>query len=189
MSLRDLPEMPDQPELITTQKEALEKLRKAIIRNHEDLHAANERKSISTVAWLHRNILELWVWTEYCSKSPQHAHEFALDAGRDACDALEILDTDDARATAEAVRNTALSRGFTSITRRYTTTSDAAKEIGQKALFTRWNKVMSKFAHPTAIFILGDLGEHETRFREQFYSVGCYLATKTVAKITHELGA
>ena len=49
----------------------------------EDLQKAYEQERVMTVAWLARNLLEIFIWVRYCSLSESHAKRFHEDAMRD----------------------------------------------------------------------------------------------------------
>ena len=60
------------------------KLAKALQQTTSELIATRTSKpSLSVVALLARNLLELRVWTEFCTKSAENARKFQLDAVRD----------------------------------------------------------------------------------------------------------
>lgn len=49
-----------------------------------DLFKSTEQDALPAAAWNARNLLELWVWTKYCSTSRANARRFYEDAIRDA---------------------------------------------------------------------------------------------------------
>jgi hypothetical protein len=62
--------------------------------------------------------------------------------------------------------------GIESLEGRFKEVRDAAEECGIE--FTLTNKMLSKFAHPTALRILEGVDEErEALQREMFYSKGC----------------
>ena len=78
------------------QCDMVDKLATALHQASKELIATREsRPSIMVVALLVRNILELRVWTEFCTKSPENAKTFQLDAVRNFDDIVKrVLSAD-----------------------------------------------------------------------------------------------
>ena len=123
---------------------------------------------IALLAWRARNLLELSVWTQYCARDQSKARQFFEDLGRDASDLLKAFHRwgeatnqspewfqhgAEARDRLTAAAN---SRGVASIDGRFTGVAAAAEEIGMSHHFSLMNKLLSKFAHPTTMLILGN---------------------------------
>lgn len=120
------------------------------------------RPSLTVVALLARNLLELRVWIEFCTKSTKNARKLQLDAVRDFDGMIKHVspgapDThheaiglfkqfSDARAELEQV----LEPG--ELVGSYQKVRKAAEEIGLVE-FDLGLKVLSKFVHPTAFLI------------------------------------
>ncbi len=150
-------------------------------RAHDGTHLANA----PLLAWHARNLLELSVWSIYCARSKEGARRVYEDGGRDA---REIIDTFIRWGTAtsqatdwfdplETMRKdfaekARLREGIESVEGRYMQVNDAAKECGIGEQFGVMNKVLSKFAHPTAMRILSS-DKWNTLPRDLFFSNGC----------------
>ncbi|HZL69718.1 MAG TPA: DUF5677 domain-containing protein [Candidatus Limnocylindrales bacterium] len=112
----------------------------------------------SLLAWRARNLLELSVWSIYCSKSRENARRLYEDAGRDTIGLFNAF-TNWAAATAQApdflelfrnakqdMSNRAASDGIESLDGPYKKVNEAAKECGIGDHFSVSYKVLSKFA-------------------------------------------
>ena len=146
--------------------------------------ADKERGDVALLAWRARNLFELSVWATYCARSRENARRLYEDAGRDVrgvFDAFIKWGTKTAQGTdwlipiEKAVDDRAqeaLSAGIESLEGRFKEVRDAAEECGIESTLT--NKMLSKFAHPTAMRILAGVDEaREALQRETFYSDGC----------------
>jgi Family of unknown function (DUF5677) len=145
-----------------------------------------ERTNPSVLAWRARNLLELSVWSAYFSKSRENARRLYEDAGRDAKDVLDKFErwgqaagqpVDWLSAIADSkndLSRRAAGEGIESLDGRYMRVADAAGKCGLKDMFETMNKMLSKFAHPTAMQILGMADDDkQSRQRETFYALGC----------------
>jgi len=149
------------------------------------------RDDATLLAWRARNLLELSVWSTYCAKSRENARRVYEDAGRDVRGVFDVFmkwgtataqpsDWSDPLAAAKlnlserALRN----EGIQSLDGAYKQVSDAAKECGIGDHFAVSYKVLSKFAHPTAMRILASPDEQrESLQRDAFFSHGCLFFT------------
>jgi hypothetical protein len=152
----------------------------------QDAHSA-DRTDPSLVAWRARNLLELSVWSAYFALSRENARRLYEDAGRDANNLLDVFEQwgngtespDDwlvtiADAKSELSRRAA-SEGLKGLDGRYMRVEDAASVCGLRDMFRTMNKLLSKFAHPTAIQILGMADDDkQSRQSDVFYALGCY---------------
>ena len=143
------------------------------------------------LAWRSRNLLELSVWSTYCAKNRDNARRVYEDAGRDVrgvYDAFikwgtataQAADWLDPVATAkqDLCERARLLDGITSLDGPYKRVSDAAKECGIGEHFSLSYKMLSKFAHPTAMRILAPPDEkREALQRDWFFSQGCLFFT------------
>ena len=147
---------------------------------------ASEPTDPSLLAWRARNLLELSVWSTYFAKSRENARGLYEDAGRDVTNLLEDFErwgqgaaqTDDWFSTIADGKNDlsrrAASEGIESLDGRYMRVDTAARECGLADKFTTMNKLLSKFAHPTAMQILGNANEEKKLLqRDTFYAHGC----------------
>jgi hypothetical protein len=113
---------------------------------------------ISMVAWLARNVLELLIWIRYCAKSPELAQKFLTDAIRDTIETLEVgtklvPNADQLTGAKDTLVKMATEDGYEDLDEQFTMVSAAAKEVGAADAFRTFNKMLSKFAHPTAMLI------------------------------------
>jgi hypothetical protein len=151
----------------------------------QDAYVA-ERADPSLLAWRARNLLELSVWSTYFVRSRENARRLYEDAGRDAMELLNAFESwgqkagqpvDWLSAIADGksgLSGRAASEGIENLSGKYMNVSKAADECGLKEMFITMNKLLSKFAHPTAMQILGMIDENKTRLqRDTFYELGC----------------
>lgn len=145
-----------------------------------------ERADPALLAWRARNLLELSVWATYFASSVERARRFYEDAGRDAMEALKLFEnwgketgqpTDWLSAISVGqndLSDLAASVGIADLSGKYMNVSNAAEECGLKEMFSILNKLLSKFAHPTAMQILGELDDKKLSLqREMFFGQGC----------------
>lgn len=143
------------------------------------------------LAWHARNLLELSVWSMYCANSRNNARRVYEDAGRDVHRIYDAfiqwgtaiaLPTDllDPIVTAkhDVSERARLLDGIESLDGPYKKVSEAAKECGIGGHFSVSYKLLSKFAHPTAMRILAPPDENkESLQRDWFFSHGCLFFT------------
>ena len=133
---------------------------------YKPLVASCEEKDIRASAWLARNLLELNIWLSYCVRSRDDAKRFYDDKARDMFDFLnhmevltnladrpELLMTDLIEGTRKRIADEAETDGCEDIDETYQRVYSAAKEMGLGAFFGSLNKILSKFAHPTAMMV------------------------------------
>ncbi len=167
-------------------------------RTRAELYAQNEVNPfgktgrLPTVAWLTRNLLELAVWTSHCAKSEANSKQFVLDAARDAHDAMDVPLTDifsnDLRRRSRDVGNGASGcafehaqeDGFETLGEKYTAVSMIARELGKGPEFQSFNKLLSKFAHPTALSVINSRSAVNDVLKEKFYQMGTNLGSNTL---------
>jgi hypothetical protein len=124
------------------------------------------------------------VWVTFCAKSRDKARQFFEDFRKDASNLLKAFQTwaeatkqspdwfqqgADAR---DGLAGAALVRGVASIGGQFTKVVDAAGEIGIAHHFSLMNKLLSKFAHPTAMVILGN-SEVLNMQKDSVFASGC----------------
>jgi hypothetical protein len=168
----------------------------SLIRSHEE-----KRDGASALAWRARNILELSVWCLYCSKSRENARRLYEDAGRDVLGVFSAF-TKWGIATAQApdwldlftgarrdLSKRADSDGIASLDGPYKPVSEAAKEVGIGEHFSLSYRMLSKFAHPTAMQILAPPDEAKaTLQRDCFFSQGCLFFVGAFVALESQLG-
>jgi Family of unknown function (DUF5677) len=142
------------------------------------------------IAWRARNLLELSVWSIYCSKSNENARRLYADGGRDVINLInafakwtEVAGRGEPEVKPIELEKTELAKraalqGVESLEGAYKQVSEAAKEIGMGANFSVANKMLSKFAHPTAMQIMGTASKDKLALQKLlFHSHGCLCFT------------
>jgi hypothetical protein len=169
----------DKDKLKDVRYDLLKAFQKTVVETLEDLEVANKQHRVHTVAWLTRNLLELGIWIEYCATSSDHAKEFVLDSARDAHDAMDIPDgvlgtNHSLKEEREKLVKQTRDDGFETLDEKYKSVSSAAKELGKAEAFKHSNKLLSKFAHPTALHIVSSTGSSKPidYLIGQFYKLG-----------------
>jgi hypothetical protein len=164
-------------------------------RAHEE-----RRGEAALLAWRARNLLELSVWSLYCSKSRENARRLYEDAGRDVLGLFSAF-TKWGTATAkdpdwldlftgakQDLSKRAASDGIASLDGNYKEVSEAAKESGIGDHFSLSYRMLSKFAHPTAMRILAPPDEAKTAVQEDlFFSQGCLFFTGAFVALEGQL--
>jgi hypothetical protein len=163
-----------------------------ILKFCENLCETMDVEALPAVAWNTRNLLELWVWTKYCCASRDNARRFYADCMRDALGlnaaifatgALVGINTGreaEIRTRFENFARTQL--GIESMDSNYERVANAATMVGLDKWYLIYNRYLSKFAHPTSLFVLGVMPMSE---RWQFFQVsmtanGFYFADRCV---------
>ena len=150
-------------------------------------HTFNDSRSDDSVlAWRARNLLELSVWALYCEKSRANARRLYEDYGRDAMgiyNAFERWGMATAKSTEflaifwdakTDLARRAAAEGIDSVDADFKRVSEAADECGIGDQFKIAFKILSKFAHPTAIRMLGAFDRTRAAHRrELFFAWGC----------------
>jgi hypothetical protein len=159
-----------------------------------DLERAHKEKRISTLAWVTRNLLELSIWVDYCNLSDANAKRFSDDAMQD----LHGLAMAIQRSVEDEVGNKdkrleqkltdleklAQSKGVQRLNDGFKAVADAAKDLGRHSEYRGMNKLLSKFAHPTAwsIHTVASVAADED-FRRMFLRDGVTLAMNALIAI------
>jgi hypothetical protein len=139
------------------------------------------------IAWRSRNLLELSIWSTYCAKSRENARRVYEDAGRDAIDIYDAFikwgeinaRSDDwfqpiATAKQDLTDRAKILENIEYVERKYKRVEAAASECGLGEHYSLVHKLLSKFAHPTAMRILANPDEvKESLKREISFSQGC----------------
>ena len=136
------------------------------------------------LAWRARNLFEISIWCTYCNSSDENARRFYEDAGHDGTDLLTGLEkwgaiTGQEADWLEGVRNSKaklaenaqkvdvdLSEGT------YTRVRAAAETCGLLEYYNIIFKYLSKFAHPTALQIIGNIPAQK-KLRDGIFEQGC----------------
>jgi hypothetical protein len=149
-------------------------------------YANDQDDDASLLAWRARNLLELSVWSEYCTKSKANARRLYEDAG---LDVAEIYTTFQkwGKATAQdanflepftnakqELSERAASEGIEILDGSYKRVRDAAKECGNERHYDVIFKFLSKLAHPTAMQIMAPPDPAGVQIqRACFFRQGC----------------
>ena len=160
---------------------------KAIARNRDLLETAKLDGSLDNVAWLARNILELRVWAEYCSQSQQHVEEFFQDAIRDVHDLqMKVGGLD--RKGVEQLQKATKFIGTSKKAHEFKDVRIAAREVRLGKLFKQNNKILSKFAHPTALSLLGGFQvQNADQIRMHVAEIGLNMAAEALKTLDASL--
>ena len=159
-----------------------------------------KRDDSSLLAWRARNLLELSVWCLYCAKSRENARRLYEDAGRDVLGLFSAF-TRWGTATAQDpdwldlftgakqdLSQRAASDGIASLDGSYKKVSEAATEAGIGEHFTLSYRMLSKFAHPTAMQILASPDEAKAALQKDcFFSQGCLFFTGAFVALEGQL--
>jgi hypothetical protein len=154
----------------------------------------------SLLAWRARNLLELSVWCLYCSKNRENARRLYEDVGRDVLGLFSaftkwgIATAQDPEwlnlftgAKQDISQQMALD-GIASLDGSYKEARDAAKEVGIGDHFNLSNRMLSKFAHPTAMQILTPPDEAKVALQKDlFFSQGCLFFTGAFVALEGQL--
>jgi hypothetical protein len=171
--------------------EQIAKLTITVIESAMDLEPAYLCGRISALAWATRNLLELSIWIDYCNLSDQHAKRFSDDSLRDLYGLSKAVKTTleaEAGITSSEL-DVALSNlsqfaqqwGIASLEDDFKRVSDAAKELGRGAGFQAANKLLSKFAHPTAWSVhIADNPGPEAGYLTMILQDGVFLALNAI---------
>ena len=142
-------------------------------------------------------LLELWVWLKYCATSQENARRFYEDALRDMqglTDALSKLHSlqgipNEFEASARVKIAEASGQARVRLSgQSLTHVAGAAKAVGLGDFFVSNNKLLSKFAHPTAGLVLGIMHPSETHRNLQatlttsglFFAGQCVIALEEI---------
>ncbi|HEX3665928.1 MAG TPA: hypothetical protein VHU23_11915 [Rhizomicrobium sp.] len=151
---------------------------------------AKQDRDASLLAWRARNLLELSVWSIYFTRTKENARRLYEDAGRDAHEIFSAFENWGQTAALSADWLTQVQIGKQDLTRRaaaegveelqgaYKRVDVAARDCGIGDSYRLNCKMLSKFAHPTAMQILGtpDAAKHALQ-RDCFFGLGCLFFT------------
>lgn len=163
-----------------------------------DLLATTKINALPSAAWNARNLLELWVWTKYCSVR-DNARGFHEDAVRDMkglaaahpkmCGAAGIQD-EFGQAAQDKLSKLALDKlGLPSLDSNYTRVDEAAKAVGLENHYGPNYKFLSKLAHPTAGLVIGIMHQEESLrgLQRTCTTMGLYFAGQCVIALEETL--
>ena len=159
----------------------------------ERAYAENRERDVSLIAWRARNLLELSVWATFFAKSKENARHLYVDAGRDTYEIYAAFEKwgqtrpqhadwlDPISSGKRDLAHRAAEEGIDTLEGRYHPVHLAAEECGMKDHYVVANKMLSKFAHPTAMQMLGASDESQRALqRDCFFSQGCLYFTGAI---------
>jgi hypothetical protein len=174
-----------EPQLEAWKGQLLKKFSEAALIHVMGLEAS-DGLPLSTLAWTARNLLEISIWAEYCNQSPSNARRFFEDVLRDLFDLVKLgnelaAKQPDSQAEFDGMSNRlrrlAITLNIPTAEESFTKVQQAAKAIGRGDDFVLWNKVFSKFAHPTALVMFMDFPPNvEKQLRDMIVSEAIQLA-------------
>jgi hypothetical protein len=203
-----------QYQVILSSRECLEdwyaalllKILDCILRVCNDLALTIEQENaLPAAAWNARNLLELWIWSVYCSSSRKNALRFHGDTLRDVAGLVEAsykicklagIDSpfeESPQEVQELLDGLALKHlGIVSIDSNYQRVLQAAQSVRLGDEYAAWNKHLSKFAHPSAFVVIGVMsnGNFTRHFQSINTSVGvsfCHRCVTAFEKIVAEI--
>jgi hypothetical protein len=162
---------------------------------NELIGAASRSANAPLAAFCARNILEVAVWTSYCLASRDNAKRFTEDAKRDVNGILGICKRVGEVAKAhpdKGILDPATWQLLADVEARgelddkYLPVHEAAKSLGtdEGIAFSAFNKLFSKFAHPTALTVSNVfIGEAGKQWSELFIKIGSGLFTFMMTEI------
>jgi hypothetical protein len=167
-----------------------------------DLLKTTEQDALPAAAWNARNLLELWVWTKYCSTSRNNARRFHEDAVRDfmglaavhskMCEVAGLYDALGVVRQDKLKKIAADQFGLATINANYMRVSEAAKSLGLESLYAAHNQFLSKLAHPTAGLVVGMMHQSDDSLRvlqASCTAMGLYYAGQCVIAIEEAVSA
>jgi hypothetical protein len=155
-----------------------------LTRYRDLLHRAKRRGALDYVAWITRNILKLRIWVEYCSQSQGHSEEFIQDAIRDLNDVQRSVGGLDPKAV-EVLQKANKFIGYAKQAHKFKKVREAAQQVELLPFYEQRNKVLSKFAHPTAMFVLTPSFRDvpADKIRKHFVELGMNIAAEAFQKL------
>lgn len=139
----------------------LERIHTAIENELVELDHAVKKRPLNAVAWISRNLIDLCIWTERCIDSPQNARGFFNDAALDSLDILRAPNgvfTEDPTFSLQRERERIIEqakvKGVEGLDGLPSRVDKAAHTVGKGAEFKWTNKLLSKLAHATALWVM-----------------------------------
>ena len=174
--------------------EQIAKLAIMVVQSAMDLEPAYLHRRISALAWATRNLLELSIWIDYCNLSDQHAKRFSDDSLRDLYGLSKaVQQTVEAESGSKSndldralgdLSQFAQKWGIATLEDDFKRVSDAAKELGRFSTFQAANKLLSKFAHPTAWAVhVSDNPGREAGYLTMILHDGVFLAMNAIITV------
>ncbi len=146
-----------------------------------------EDEYCSAIAWYARNLLELYVWAKYCTASEENARVFYEDEVRDSLDLVNQIETwgETTKQGADwlaifppakdRLKKNADLQGIEDLDDNYSRIAKIAREMGIHLEFGVSNKLLSKYAHPTALLVFMQRKPENIKImRKMFYEKACF---------------
>jgi hypothetical protein len=154
----------------------------AIRDNGSELIKAAQEQNLNRSAWATRNLLELAIWSEFSALSAENGNQFYLDALRDSTDMMNVDDailvpTATLKKTREKLVAQAKQDGLEGVDEPYMRVANIARTLGREKMFRSFNKVLSKFAHPTALTVMNVNANARMIMLQKFQDIGKHLGT------------
>jgi hypothetical protein len=175
------------------------KLGLILTQSASDLVRAYSEEQLTTLAWAARNLLEVSIWIDYCNLSEDRAKRLYDDAMRDLYGLSRAVHrifelkagTKDKGLEDKISEFSAFARsmGVDDLADDFKPVSDAARDVGRYEEFRGLNKLLSKFAHPTAWVVhIADSGA-EAGYKSMIFMDGAELALKSIFALRRTIRA
>jgi hypothetical protein len=179
------------------QADLLIKLLQSVERNCRELLRTIGEDGLPAAAWVARNLLELWVWIKYCGAARDNAWRFHEDSLRDLkglselirklCELRGIEDETFASRT-QGIKDVASEQlGIDDVDTNYLPVKKAAEAEGVNLgpQYLASHRFLSKFAHPTAMLVIGIMHQDEKRRELQAVCTtwGVYFAAQSTLAV------
>lgn len=162
--------------------------------NHD--YKENKYTSRSLLAWRARNLLELNMWARFCCEDDVNAKIFFEEAGKDQLELQEKLEQwgketnqspewfDEREKNKQDIHDQAKKHGITKLNSKFYSLLNISKTIGHDKAYKIHNKILSKFAHPTAMLLFSIESEDKLpRTAYYLFSQGCLFFYDGIARI------
>jgi hypothetical protein len=159
------------------------RLKAAVTRTRDLLQAKQGGGDVNYIAWLTRNLVELRIWAEYCSASDENALEFHEDSVRDLIELNQKVPGIDDETKKELDKAKAMLLK-PKPAHKFKSARDAATDVDMLTFYEQNNKMLSKFAHPTALSVMSNLTrEARLKICDGFAEAGIKISDETLAKL------
>jgi hypothetical protein len=165
--IRDMSNREPSPEEV--QLAVLDRIQVVITDALAELKRAAKERPVNAVAWISRNLVELTIWTLFCIESPANARRFFDDSARDSLD--KRLFNGGLQKEREGLLQEAQTEGANDFDDQPGKVREAARVVGKFEAYCSANKLLSKFAHPTAFLLFTPCEELES-FRQKLLEAG-----------------
>lgn len=136
---------------------------------YSDIQYGKEKNHVALKAWAARNLLELWVWSLYITRSDTNLERFNRDVMLDVIEtvtALSLPTNDDGHRTPEQherfvseMQKHKIAMGYAP-KERILHVGGIAKEVGLEKVYSKYYPMFSKAAHQSAMLVLAGPQKH-----------------------------